>query len=67
MILCTQSALNLTNKVKKSVVFGKTTRFATGHRARVGAKMADQGTKTTARFEFTNTEDPTQDDAVKRI
>ena len=29
--------------------------------------MADQATKTTARFEFTNTEDPTQDDAVKRI
>ena len=29
--------------------------------------MADQATKTTARFEFTITEDPTQDDAVKRI
>ena len=29
--------------------------------------MTDQAIKSTARFEFTNTEDPTQDDAVKRI
>ena len=29
--------------------------------------MAEHAAKSTARFEFTNTEDPTQDDAVKRI